>query len=64
MEAAGPPARRGGEPWVQARTTDRLRCLDELSLEWNAEVVLGALGSERGRRRLLRQLRATYGQVS
>jgi len=29
-QQAGPPAPRGGEPWVQARTTDRLRSLDAL----------------------------------
>jgi hypothetical protein len=39
MQAAGPPAARGGEEWVQARTTDRLRSLEALCDEWNAQVI-------------------------
>ena len=30
IQSAGPPAARGGEAWVQARTTDRLRSLEAL----------------------------------
>ena len=65
MRAAGPPRPRGGEPWVQARTTDRLRSLEALCQEWNATVLERRLRTERGRRRLLRDLRAAPpGQVA
>jgi hypothetical protein len=39
LQAAGPPAARGGEAWVQARTTDRLRSLEALCEEWNAQEI-------------------------
>jgi hypothetical protein len=58
MRAAGPPGARGGEPWVQARTTDRLRALESLCQGWNVMVVERRLRTERGRRCLLRDLRA------
>lgn len=64
MREAGPPAARAGEPWVQARTTDRLRGLEALSQEWNAQVIFRSMRSPRGQRRLLRSLRATYGKVA
>jgi len=59
MSAAGPPRARGGEPWMQARTTDRLRSLGSLCQEWNATVLEHRLRTERGRPGLLRDLRAT-----
>jgi hypothetical protein len=58
MREAGPPSARGGEPWVQARTTDRLRALEPLCQEWNVEVLERRLRTEHGRRCLLRALRA------
>lgn len=57
MQAAGPPSARGGEPWVQARTTDRLRSLESLCQRWNVTVLERRLRTEHGRRGLLRQLR-------
>jgi hypothetical protein len=54
---AGPPGRRGGEPHVQSRTTDRLRSLEELCQEWNVEVIGRRVRTEGGRRRLLQELR-------
>ncbi len=57
MQAAGPPSARGGEPWVQARTTDRLRSLEEVCHGWNVETLERRLRTEHGRRRLLRELR-------
>jgi hypothetical protein len=58
LRAAGPPRPRGGEPWVQARTTDRLRSLESLCQGWNAAVLERRMRTERGRRCLLRDLRA------
>jgi hypothetical protein len=57
IRAAGPPSARGGEPWVQARTTDRLRSLERLCQEWNVGVLEQRLSMAAGRRRLLRELR-------
>jgi hypothetical protein len=57
MEGAGPPAPRGGEAWVQARTTDRLRALEAQCDAWNAQVIERRLRTPTGRRRLLRDLR-------
>jgi hypothetical protein len=57
MREAGPPNERGGELWVQARTTDRLRSLELLCQEWNVTVLERRLRTERGRRCLLRELR-------
>ena len=58
MREAGPPNERGGEPWVQARTTDRLRSLEAQCQEWNGVVLERRLRTEHGRRCLLRELRA------
>jgi hypothetical protein len=57
MERAGPPNARGGEEWVQARTTDRLRSLAALCEEWNASTIERRIRTPRGRQRLLRELR-------
>jgi hypothetical protein len=57
LQAAGPPAERGGEAWVQARTTDRLRSLESLCDEWNAQELERRLRTPRGRQRLLQDLR-------
>jgi hypothetical protein len=57
QQAAGPPQPRGGEPWVQARTTDRLRALEVLCQEWNVTVLERRLRTAHGRRCLLQQLR-------
>jgi len=57
MQAAGPPSTRGGEEWVQARTTDRLRSLEELCADWNVKEVERRLRTPRGRQRLLRDLK-------
>src|SRR6185369_10607588 len=35
MQESGPPAERGGEAWVHARTTDCLRSLEALCDDWN-----------------------------
>jgi hypothetical protein len=56
MKAAGPPSTRGGEEWVQARTTDRLRSLEALCDEWNAQEVERRIRTPRGRKRLLKDL--------
>jgi len=56
MEQAGPLATRGGEEWVQARTTDRLRSLEALCDAWNAGEIERRLRTPTGRRRLLREL--------
>jgi hypothetical protein len=57
MEKAGAPAERGGEAWVQARTTDRLRTLEERVNEWNAQEIERRIRTPRGRKRLLKDLR-------
>jgi hypothetical protein len=57
MQRAGPPRARGGEDWVQARTTDRLRSLEGLCDTWNASTIERRLRTPRGRQRLLRELR-------
>jgi len=64
MQRAGAPSERGGEPWVQARTTDRLRALEGLCDEWNAEVIEQRIRSERGRRRLVNELRRRRVRVA
>jgi hypothetical protein len=56
MQNGGPPAERAGEAWVQARTTDRLRSLEELCDEWNAQEIERRMRTPHGRRRLLRAL--------
>jgi hypothetical protein len=63
-ERAGPPAARGGEPWVQARTTDRLRSLEALCDEWNAGEIERRMRTPTGRKRLLRQLKQRLPRVA
>lgn len=55
-EASGPPEPRGAEPHLRARTTDRLRSLEETCHSWNVEVIAQRIQTEGGRRRLLREL--------
>jgi hypothetical protein len=57
QQAAGPPQPRGGEPWVQARTTDGLRALEALCQEWNVALLERRLRTAHGRRCLLQELR-------
>jgi len=64
MKRAGPPSERAGEPWVQARVTDRLRDLEAMLQQWNVEHIQEALKTETGRRRLLRQLRRSPCHVA
>ena len=56
LQEADPPNPRGGEPWMQARTTDRLRSLEETCQGWNVDVIARRMQTEGGRRRLLREL--------
>jgi hypothetical protein len=53
MKQAGDPSRRAGEPWVQARVTDRLRNLEVIMNEWNIQQIEAALKTKAGRKRLL-----------
>ena len=64
LKRAGPPSERAGEPWVQARVTDRLRHLEVLVQEWNLEHLELALQSKAGRRRLLEELRRSPCRVA
>jgi len=64
LERAGPPAERGREEWVHARTTDRLRSLEALCDEWNAEEIERRMSTSRGRTRLLRELRERVPRVA
>jgi hypothetical protein len=64
MQAAGPPHGRGGEEWVQARTTDRLRSLEALCDEWNAQEIERRMRTPRGRKRLLKDLQARTFRVA
>jgi Transposase DDE domain len=64
LERAGPPATRGGEAWVQARTTDRLRSLEVLCDEWNADEIERRMRSRNGRKRLLKELRERMPRVA
>ena len=57
LKELGPPSDRGGEEWVHARTTDRLRSLDALCNDWNAQEIQRCLRSRRARQRLLKGLR-------
>jgi hypothetical protein len=57
FRAAGPPPARGGPAHVQARSTDRLRSLEEVCHDWNVDVIASRLRTGGGRRRLLRELR-------
>jgi len=64
MKKAGPPSDRAGEPWVQARVTDRLRNLESMMNEWNIRQIEAALKTRSGRRRLLHELRRSPCQVA
>jgi hypothetical protein len=64
LERAGPPAERGGEDWVQARTTDRLRSLEAMCDEWNAEEIERRISTPRGRKRLMKELRERVPRVA
>jgi Transposase DDE domain len=64
MEKAGTPAERGGEAWVQARTTDRLRTLEELVNDWNAQEIERRIRTPRGRKRLLKDLQTRTLRVA
>jgi hypothetical protein len=57
LRTQGQLSERGGEPWLQARTTDRLRALEKTCQEWNVEVLERQLRTARGRQNLIRQLR-------
>jgi len=64
MKRAGPPRDRAGQPWVQARVTDRLRNLESLMGEWNVLQIEAGLRTKSGRRRLFRELRQWQCQVA
>ncbi len=64
MQRAGPPQPRGGEAWVQARTTDRLRSLEAQCASWNASVIAKRMRTARGQQRLLRELRQSVLSVA
>jgi hypothetical protein len=64
LQRAGPPAARGGEAWVHARTTDRLRSLEALCDEWNAAEIERRMRTPTGRKRLLKQLRQRLPRVA
>lgn len=64
MRRAGPPSARGGENWVPARTTDRLRSLEARCDEWHAGVMERRMHPPRGRNRWLRELRQRTLQVA
>jgi hypothetical protein len=64
MKKAGAPSQRAGEPWVQARVTDRLRDLESLIQQWNLERIEEALKTKAGRRRLLKELRRSPCHVA
>jgi hypothetical protein len=64
LQRLSPPTARAGEPWVQARTTDRLRSLEELCADWNAVEVERHLRTPTGRKRLLKQLQQRLPRVA
>ncbi len=64
LERSGPPAGRGGEEWVHARTTDRLRSLEALCDEWNAGEIERRMRTPTGRKRLLKQLNQRLPRVA
>jgi len=64
MKKAGVPSRRAGEPWVQARVTDRLRNLEAQIDEWNLQQIEAALKTKAGRKRLLDELRKSPWRVA
>jgi hypothetical protein len=53
MKRSNIPSARGGEPWTQARVTDRLRNLESIINEWNLQQIELALKTKTGRKRLL-----------
>jgi hypothetical protein len=57
QQEAGPPQPRGGEPWVQARTTDGLRSLEGMCQKWNVALLERRLRTAHGRRCLRHELR-------
>jgi hypothetical protein len=64
LQAADLPAARGGEDWVQARTTDRLRALEAVCDEWNAQELERRIRTPRGRSRLLKDLQGRTLRVA
>jgi hypothetical protein len=64
MQRAGPPGARGGEEWVQARTTDRLRSREALCDDWNAAEIERRISTPTGRKRLLKELRRRMPRVA
>ena len=64
MQKAGPPSQRGGEVWVQARVTDRLRNLEAVIHEYNLQQIEAALETKAGRKRLLENLRQGLCRVA
>jgi hypothetical protein len=64
MKQAGPPTERAGEPWVQARVTDRLRSLEAQVDQWNLLQIESALRTNSGRKRLLDELRNSPCRVA
>jgi len=64
MKRAGDPSRRAGEPWVQARVTDRLRHLETTVNEWNIQQIEVAMQTKAGRKRLLDELRQSPCRVA
>ena len=64
LQRAGPPAERGREEWVHARTAARLRSLEALCDEWNAAEIERRIRTPRGRRRLLRELKERVPRVA
>jgi hypothetical protein len=55
---------KAGAPWVHARTTDRLRMLEVRCQEWNVGELERQMRTNRGRRRLLKELRCSPRQVA
>ena len=64
MKAAGPPSARAGEPWVQARVTDRLRDLETQAEQWNIQQIEAGLKTKAGRQRLLESLQNSPCRVA
>jgi hypothetical protein len=64
MKRAGEPSGRGGEAWVQARVTDRLRNLEDIVQQWNLQQIEAALKTKAGRQRLLAALRQSPCRVA
>lgn len=64
MKQAGDPSPRAGEPWVQARVTDRLRNLEVIVNQWNLQQIEVAMKTKAGRQRLLDALRQSPCRVA